>query len=48
MSNQMRPNCIWEDSAVQYVDIEMETKSLIWWDLDPSFSQIASYNFILE
>lgn len=26
----------------------METKSLIWWDLDPSFSQTASYYFILE
>lgn len=48
MTKQMLPDCIGEDLALQYIDIKMETKSLIWWDLDTSFSQITSYSFILE
>lgn len=46
MSNRMLPDCMGEDLDLQCVDIEMETKSFIWWDLDTSFSQIASYSFI--
>jgi len=48
MSKRTLPDFIGEDLALQHADIKMETKSLIWWALGTSFSQIASYSFILE